>query len=88
MRHVFIAVLAAVLWLHPAAAIAQQETATLIGTITDAPPPFGWLRSSSSAQPHRPSTTSEESNNAGEALAATLLAIALFIETSLSPRHC
>src|ERR671912_287270 len=36
MRHVFIAVLAAVLWLHPAAAIAQQETATLIGSITDA----------------------------------------------------
>jgi outer membrane receptor protein involved in Fe transport len=36
MRHALIAVLAAVLWLHPHAAIAQQETATIIGTITDA----------------------------------------------------
>jgi outer membrane receptor protein involved in Fe transport len=36
MRHVFLAVLAAVLWLHPAAAIAQQETSTIIGTVTDA----------------------------------------------------
>ena len=36
MRHLFITALAAVLWLIPAADTAQQETATIIGTVLDA----------------------------------------------------
>nr|MBA2304259.1 carboxypeptidase regulatory-like domain-containing protein [Acidobacteriota bacterium] len=36
MRHVFIAAFAAMLWMNPAAAVAQQETATIIGSVLDA----------------------------------------------------